>query len=314
MRDVSKFDVGGLLTIINRLREIRFGVTSDKTLVGSGPVQSTTTVDTMPTTTIPITSSAAFTSGTHGSSFFGWFGRPLQDVGHRSEQRVHVRKVCPPVFSCPSRHKLSSIQEHIGEDIQGIYKCNHSTSTTLCLEELVLPSSEPIPPKEVAPVIDDDADIWQQLNISDHYSNKETIMWNHLSNYVEIGNEYISLIHDKKWFRGWEGRPDGCCLKPITLAALNACVSIPDDHVKQIYVYLDGSSNTIDSEPVMSWGFCCFKVDKDLNHDLFFSFGGIMCTDKESEWYFGAETCNSFTAELQSNVMARLLASAKWHL
>jgi len=172
----------------------------------------------------------------------------------------------------------------------------------LCLEELVLPSSEQIPQNEVAPV----ADIWQQLHISEHYANKETIMWNRLSNYVEQGNKYISSIHDNKWFRGWEGRPDGCSLKPVTLAALNACKSIPDDHVKQIFVYLDGSSNTIDSEPVMSWGFCCFKVDIDLNHDLFFSSGGIVCVDKESPLYFGAGTCNSFTAELQANVRARL--------
>ena len=48
-----------------------------KTLVGSGPLQSTTTGDTMPTTTIPFTSIAAFTSG---------IGKPLQDVGHQSEQ------------------------------------------------------------------------------------------------------------------------------------------------------------------------------------------------------------------------------------
>ena len=76
--------------------EKRFGVTSDKAMVGPGPAQSTTTVDTQPTTTIPLTSSAAFTGIAHGSSFFGWFGKPLQDVGHRSEQIVHVRKVCPP--------------------------------------------------------------------------------------------------------------------------------------------------------------------------------------------------------------------------
>ena len=31
-----------------------------------------------------------------------------------------------------------------------------------------------------------------------------------------------------------------------------------------------------------------------------------MCIDKESPLYFGAEKCNSFTAELQANVMARL--------
>ena len=104
-----------------------------------------------------------------------------------------------PFFPSSSRHKLSCIHEHIGEDIKGICSCNHNHNrTALCLEELVLPSSEPIPPKEVAPVLDADAVIWQQLNISDHYSNKETIMWNHLSNYVELGNEYINSVHDKK--------------------------------------------------------------------------------------------------------------------
>ena len=85
----------------------------------------------------------------------------------------------------------------------------------------------------------------------------------------------------------WLGRKtDGCSLKPVTLAALNACKNIPADHARQIYGYLDGSSNTIDSEPVMSWGFCCFYVDSDLKHDLFFSSGGIMCIDKESPLYF----------------------------
>ena len=101
----------------------------------------------------------------------------------------------------------------------------------MCLEELVLPSSESIPPKEVAPeirfgvtsdkalvgpgplqstiAVEADADIWQQLNISDHYSNKETIMWNHLSNYVEIGNEYISSIHDKNGSEDGKADPTG---------------------------------------------------------------------------------------------------------
>ena len=31
-----------------------------------------------------------------------------------------------------------------------------------------------------------------------------------------------------------------------------------------------------------------------------------MCIDKESPLYVGADKCNSFTAELQANVMARL--------
>ena len=123
----------------------------------------------------------------------------------------------PPCFL------VSYIQEHIGEDIQGIYMCNHRHGcTTLCLEELVLPSSELDPQNEVAPEtrfgvtsiktlvgsgplqsapsIDTDEDIWQQISISEHYSSKETIMWNHLSNYVETGNLYISSIHDENGF------------------------------------------------------------------------------------------------------------------
>ena len=92
----------------------------------------------------------------------------------------------------------------------------------------------------------------------------------------------------------------------MTAAALKTCVKIDDADVRKIFIYLDGSSDTQDSEPVMSWGFCCFRIDEELNHDLFFSSGGIMCTDVESPVYFGAEQHNSFTAELQANVMARL--------
>ena len=162
-------------------------------------------------------------------------------------------------FSSPSGKMLRCIHEHSGEDIAGIYVSNSSTNgTVLCLEELVLPSSELIPHNEVAPVAD--AEIWQQFDISDNYACKETIMWNRLSNYVEQGNVYISAIHDNKRFRGWDGRPDGCNLKPTTLAALNARKSIPDDQVKQI----------------------------ELDHDLFFSPGGIMCVDKESPLHFSA--------------------------
>ena len=59
---------------------------------------------------------------------------------------------------------MSCIHEHSGEDIAGIYVSNCSANgIVLCLEELVLPSSELIPQNEVAPVAD--AEIWQQLNL-----------------------------------------------------------------------------------------------------------------------------------------------------
>ena len=149
-------------------------------------------------------------------------------------------------------------------------------------------------------------DMWLNLEVSEYYAQKETIMWENMAKYVEKGNDYISMLHDTKWFRGWEGLPEGCTLKPVTAAAFNSCVKLEASEVKQIFIYLDGSSTTHDSEPVMSWGFCCFKIDDELNHDLFFSSGGIMCSDEESHLYFGAERHNSFTAELQANVMARL--------
>ena len=136
------------------------------------------------------------------------------------------------LFSSPSRHKLSCIYEHIGEDLNGIFTCNHNRNRiALCLEELVLPSSELIPPKEVAPEVDADADalsrhfllkgglvksdadadadILQQFTISEHHSSKGTIMWNHMSNYVEIGNEYINSIHDKNGSEAGQVDPMG---------------------------------------------------------------------------------------------------------
>jgi hypothetical protein len=148
--------------------------------------------------------------------------------------------------------------------------------------------------------------MWLNLEVSEYYAQKETIMWENMAKYVEKGNDYISMLHDTRWFRGWEGLPEGCTLKPVTAAAFNSCVKLEASDVKQIFIYLDGSSATHDSEPVMSWGFCCFKIDKELNHELFFSSGGIMCSDEDSHLYFGAERHNSFTAELQANVMARL--------
>jgi len=159
---------------------------------------------------------------------------------------------------------------------------------------------QPIHSTEASP------DMWLNLEVSDYYAQKETIMWEQVTKYVEKGNEYISFLHDTKWFRGWEGLPEGCTLKPVTAAAYNCCVHVGDEEIEQIFIYLDGSSATHDSETVMSWGFCCFRIDADLNHDLFFSSGGIMCSDVESPVYFGAEKHNSFTAEPQANAMARL--------
>ena len=95
-------------------------------------------------------------------------------------------------------------------------------------------------------------------------------------------------------------------MKQVTTAALNVCSPIASDKISQIFVYLDGSATMCDDEPIMSWGFCCFKVDIDFNHDLFFSSGGVICTDRDSQLYFGAEKHNSFTAELYANVMARM--------
>ena len=93
-------------------------------------------------------------------------------------------------------------------------------------------------------------ELWLNLEVSDYYAPEETIMWENIARYVEKGNEYISLLHDSKWFRGWAGLPEGCTLKPVTAAACNCCAKREDDNVKQIFVYLDKSSITHESEPL----------------------------------------------------------------
>ena len=97
-------------------------------------------------------------------------------------------------------------------------------------------------------------------HVSEYYAEKENIMWDKMSNYVVRGNNLISSIHDKKMFHGWQGAPDGCRMKQVTIAALNVCSPIASDKISQIFVYLDGSSAMCDSEAIMSWGFCCFNV------------------------------------------------------
>ena len=206
---------------------------------------------------------------------------------------------------------LQGIHEHPHEDTIGIYSSADQcrSRSVLCLEELITHGSDNSPPSGPVSVQVERSvgqDLWINLDVSEYYAQKETIMWDNIANYVEQGNKYIVLLNDRQWFRGWQGLPEGCTLKPMTAAAFNDCVTIEDNQVKQIFIYLDGSSNTNDSEPVMSWGFCCFRIDDEFNHELVFSFGGIMCSDVDSPLYSGAEKRNSFTAELQGNVMARL--------
>ena len=131
-------------------------------------------------------------------------------------------------------------------------------------------------------------------------------MWDSISDLGELGNKLIESLYKQQWFRGWQGIPLGCNAKPITMAAMRACMPISEENRVGVRVYLDGSDPHHEGEPIMTWGFCCFFVDSEDNHELFFCSGGIVCTDTGSELYFGAETCNSYTAEVQANVFARL--------
>ena len=92
---------------------------------------------------------------------------------------------------------LESITEHREEDINGIYiQSSNSTIVALCLDELVLPVSS-VDTNGVSK-----SDIWKNIEVAKHFADQETIMWDHMSKYVDKGNEYIKLINDKKWFRG----------------------------------------------------------------------------------------------------------------
>ena len=204
------------------------------------------------------------------TSMHTFINRPATSRKNRGHNKHN--KVCFSPMLC-------SIREHQCEDTHGIYPGEtHGSATVLCLDELIKDDS--IDPQPSVCPSGPSPDMWLNLEVSEYYAHKETIMWEHMAKYIEQGNIYISMLHDTKWFRGWGGLPEGCTLKPVTAAAYGCCVHIKEEDVEQIFIYLDGSSATHDSEPVMSWGFCCFRIDSDLNHDLFFSSGGIMCSDE----------------------------------
>ena len=81
--------------------------------------------------------------------------------------------------------------------------------------------SEDVPSQTEA---ESSSEMWLNLSVSGNHARKETIMWDHVAKYLEQGNQYIGLLHDTKWFRGWDGLPDGCTLKPVTAAAFTCCV------------------------------------------------------------------------------------------
>ena len=109
------------------------------------------------------------------------------------------------------------------------------------------------PHSEINSSSDPEKEMWLNMYTSDYYeyyTQKETIR-DHMAKYVEKGNRYIGLLNDNTWFRGWDGLPDGCALKPVTAAAFNCCVKVEEEDVRQIFIYLDGSSTTHESESVM---------------------------------------------------------------
>ena len=85
-------------------------------------------------------------------------------------------------------------------------------------------------------------------------------MWDHMARYVEKSNAYVGLLLDTKWFRGWEGLPEGCTLKPVTAAAYSCCFKIDDvKYRRQIVVYLDGSPITQEARTSYELGVLLFQ-------------------------------------------------------
>ena len=157
-----------------------------------------------------------------------------------------------------------------------------NSNTSVCvisLDELIVSG-----PDLIGSIVHDN--LWQQLSVSEYNQTMELKMWHTMSNYHDHGNRLIDLLTGSQWFRGWDGIPLGCTVKESTRLALQLNHHIEHRDTKQIFVYLDGSSSNVENGPRMSWGFCCFRVDEELNHDLFFSSGGIIYTDVDSPGFF----------------------------
>ena len=168
--------------------------------------------------------------------------------------------------------------ENVCEDVDGVY-ANPFGSVNVCLDELVVDG-----PLQIASVAE--ASMWDEIPISDHYQRMESKMWTHVSDYSSYGQKLIDLVRGNSWFQGWDGLPLGCKVKGCTRVALQSSSPVSVVDTCQIFVYLDGSSLCNDEGPLMTWGFCCFNVDKDDNHNLIYSSGGIVDTDEASHLFF----------------------------
>ena len=98
---------------------------------------------------------------------------------------------------------LHRINEHPCENTNGIHPCAEKCSLTkLCLDEVIAENVDTIGATSSMTNTELSPEMWLNLEVSDYYAQKENIMWENMVRYVEKGNEYISLLHNFKWFRG----------------------------------------------------------------------------------------------------------------
>jgi hypothetical protein len=155
---------------------------------------------------------------------------------------------------------------------------------------------------------------WQKFDIPSDCAEAENNMWAQLSDANIRGNELIECcIHDS-WFGNSLTCVDNCVLHNNTRISMQMLRPIDASNVSTIYIYIDGSSQNVGGDSVMSWSIACFATDNDLNHDLIFVSGGTVPNTPGQFGFIEKLPDDSFSAEAFANLMARLwvLQSPNW--
>ena len=147
---------------------------------------------------------------------------------------------------------------------------------------------------------------WQKFNIPSSCAEAENSMWGHLSEANIRGNALIEKCCNSSWFGNSLTCVDNCVLHNNTRTSMQLLQSIDVSNVSTVYIYIDGSSQNVGGEPVMSWSIACFATDELLNHDLIFVSGGTVPNTPGQFGFVEVLPCDAFSAEAFANLMARL--------
>ena len=147
------------------------------------------------------------------------------------------------------------------------------------------------------------------IPVSNSSAEVESKIWSQLDSYVLHGSDVLLQLQ-QNWLHLRPGMTIGCPIAPSTRAGLMLLAPSSDAPVKTIFIYVDGGYLPHLDDGVLAqstWGLCVITEHLDGAQVLQGCLGGWVSNHVGDGVSVGIKEHNSFAAEIQAHLFARLL-------